>query len=183
MVGWIVGGAVVLLLIVFIIVTYNSLVKKRNSCEEAFATMDVYLKQRWDYVPNLVETVKGYMKHESELLHSLTNLRIGSYDKMTTSEKIEANKQISQGLGKILAVAEAYPDLKASANFKDLNDKLENMESHIANSRKYYNASVLEYNNTVQVFPKVIIAKMFGFNKMQMFEIASEERDNVKVKF
>ena len=176
-------AVVIVVLVVYIISAYNSLVKKRNSCEEAFATMDVYLKQRWDTVPNFVEIVKGYAKHEAETLNNIVSLRTRSYDSMSTNEKIEANKQLSQGLGKLFAVAEAYPDLKASANYQDLSNKLETVETHIANARKYYNASVRELNNAVEVFPKVIIAKMFGFTKMQMFEIDAKERQNVEVKF
>ena len=181
--GWIIIGVVVVAIIGFFIGNYNKLVKKKNECEEAFATMDVYLKQRWDAVPNFVEIVKGYAKHEAETLNSIISLRTSSYNKLSTNEKIEANKQLSQGLGKLLAVAEAYPDLKSSANFQDLSAKLENIETNIANARKYYNASVKEYNNAVLIFPSSIIAKMFKFSKMEMFEIASQERENVKVKF
>ena len=183
-IGWIgIGVAVVASIVGFFIAKYNSLVKKKNECEEAFATMDVYLKQRWDSVPNFVEIVKGYAKHEVEALKEITSLRTNSYGSMSTSEKIEANKQLSQGLGKLLAVAEAYPELKSNSNFQDLTQKLENVETHIANARKYYNAAVKEYNNAVQVFPGSIVAKWFKFEKMQMFDIEAQERENVKVKF
>lgn len=183
MIGWIIAGVVVVLIILYVISLYNSLVKKRNNVEEAFSTMDVYLKQRWDYVPNLVETVKGYAKHEADTLEKIISMRTGSYDSMSIDEKIEANKKLSQGIGKLFAVAEAYPDLKANSNFQDLSNKLETMENHIANSRKYYNGTVKEFNNMVQVFPNNIIAKCFKFNTMKMFEIEAEERANVKVKF
>ena len=183
MIGWIIAGVVVAVIVLYVIATYNSLVRKKNDCEEAFSTMDVYLKQRLDYVHNLVETVKGYAKHESETFEKIVSLRTNSYDSMSTNEKIEANKQLSQSLGKLLAVAEAYPELKSSENFKDLSDKLEGMETHIANARKFYNASVKELNNAIQVFPSSIIAKMFKFERMSMFDIAAEERENVKVKF
>ena len=174
---------VAVVLVVYVIALYNNLVKRRNECEEAFATMDVYLKQRWDAVPNFVETVKGVMKHEKDLLKDITELRTKSYDSMSTKEKIEANKQLSSGLSKLLAVSEAYPELRTNENFKDLNDKLENVETHIANARKFYNGTVRDYNIAIQVFPNFIIAKMFGFSKMQMFEIEAQERENVKVKF
>ena len=105
---------------IYLIVLYNALVKKRNIVDEAFSTMDVYLKQRWDAVPNLVETVKGYAKHEAGVLEGIVKLRTGvSYDNMSTNEKVEANKQLSQGLGKLFAVAEAYPELKSNSNFQD----------------------------------------------------------------
>ena len=183
MVIWIILAVVIGLIAVYCVTVYNVLVKKRNTCEEAFSTMDVYLKQRWDYVPNLVETVKGYMKHEAETLEKIISLRTNSYDSMSTEEKINANNELSRGLGRLLAVSEAYPDLKSSANFQDLSNKLEAMEGHIANSRKYYNGAVKSYNTTIQVFPNVIFAKMFGFKTMKMFEINAAERENVKVKF
>lgn len=179
----IVAIVLAVVVVLYVVGLYNKLVKKKNDCEEAFSTMDVYLKQRWDAVPNFVETVKGVMKHEKDILKDITELRTKSYDNMSTKEKIEANKQLSSGLGKLLAVAEAYPELKTNENFKDLNDKLEKVEDHIANARKYYNGSVRDFNNLVQVFPNFIFAKMFGFEKMQMFEIEAQERENVKVKF
>ena len=145
--------------------------------------MDVYLKKRWDAIPNFVEIVKGYAKHEAETLEKIIKLRAGSYDSMSTNEKIEANKELSRGLGKLLAVAEAYPDLKANSSYQDLSNKLSNMEDNIANARKYYNGAVKEFNNKIQIFPNVLFAGMFGFKKFSMFEIAQEERENVKVKF
>jgi len=151
--GWIIIGVIVVALIGYFIAKYNTLVRKKNECEEAFATMDVYLKQRWDVVPNFIEIVKGYAKHEAETLNNIVKLRTDSYESLSTNEKIEANKQLSQGLGKLLAVAEAYPDLKSSANFQDLSTKLETVETNIANARKYYNASVKEYNNAL--FPYI----------------------------
>lgn len=184
MIKWIILGAVLLVIIVYPISLYNSLVRKRNSVEEAFSTMDVYLKKRWESIPNLVETVKGYAKHEAGLLENIVKLRTGvTYDSMTTNEKIEANKQLSAGLGKLFAVAESYPDLKSNTNFQDLSDKITRVEDEIANARKYYNGTVREFNNKIQVFPNVIFAGMFGFKKFNMFEIDTAERQNVKVEF
>ena len=180
---WIIIGAIVLIIVVYLIGIYNSLVRQRNTVEEAFSTMDVYLKKRWDAIPNFVEIVKGYAKHEAETLEKIIKLRAGSYDSMSTNEKIEANKELSRGLGKLLAVAEAYPDLKANSSYQDLSNKLSNMEDNIANARKYYNGAVKEFNNKIQIFPNVLFAGMFGFKKFSMFEIAQEERENVKVKF
>ncbi len=182
-IAWVGIGVVVLVgIVAFFISRYNNLIKRENQCEEAFATMDVYLKQRWDSIPNFVEIVKGYAKHEVEALKEITTLRTNSYNSMSTNEKIEANKQLSQSLGRLLAVSEAYPELKSNSNFQDLTQKLENVETHIANARKYYNATVKEFNNAAQMFPGSLIAKMFKFEKKKMFEIEAQERENVKVK-
>jgi LemA protein len=184
MITWIIIGAIALLLVIYIVSVYNKFVKKRNKVEEAFSTMDVYMKKRWDMIPNLVETVKGYAKHEAKVLADVIALRGGaSYDSLSTNEKIEANKKLSEGIGRLFAVAEAYPDLKANANFQDLSDELTRCEDEIASSRKYYNGSVREFNDSVEVFPNVIFAKMFGFKKYKMFEIDAKERENVKVEF
>lgn len=180
---WIIVGAVLLLIVAWLIGLYNTLVRQRNAVEEAFSTMDVYLKQRWDAVPNFVEIVKGYAKHEAETLEKIIQIRSASYNSMSTNEKIEANKQLSQGLGKLLAVSEAYPDLKSNSNFQDLSNKLSGIEDSIAKARKYYNGSVKEFNNLIQVFPNNLVARLFGFTKFSMFEIAEQERENVKIKF
>lgn len=178
-------GVVIVLLLIFFIVSYNKLVKINNETNEAFSTMDVYLKKRWDMIPNLVETVKGYAKHEQETLTSVMELRngINSYEKLSPNEKIKANKEMSSALGKLLAVAEAYPELKANENFSKLQDSLEGIEDEISQSRKYYNAVVKNYNNTVQMFPSNIAAKIFGYKIREMFEVIVEERENVKVSF
>lgn len=175
--------AIVALFVIYIISTYNKFIKLRNKVEEAFATMDVYLKKRWDLIPNLVNTVKGYAKHESETLEKVIGLRAGSYDSMSDDEKIEANQQISSGIAKIMAVAEAYPDLKANENFMDLSNQLKSTEDEIANSRKYYNAVVRIFNNAIMVIPANIVAGIFNFKPKKMFETAAEERENVKVEF
>ena len=182
-IGWIIFGVIALIVVIYLISLYNSLVRQRNTVEEAFSTMDVYLKQRWDAVPNFVEIVKGYAKHEAETLEKIIQIRANSYDGMSTNEKIEANKQLSQGLGKLLAVSEAYPDLKSNSNFQDLSNKLSKIENDIANARKYYNGAVKSFNNKVLVFPNVLFAGMFGFKRFEMFEIVETERENVKVKF
>ncbi len=162
---------------------YNAMVKLRNLTQEGFSTMDVYLKKRWDLVPNLVETVKGYAKHEKETFDELTKLRAGSYNDMTPEQKIDVNQKLSQTLTKIIAVAENYPELKASANFTQLQGDLSSIEDDIANSRKYYNGTVRQYNNKIQVFPSNLIANIFGFKPAMMFEAAAAERENVKVQF
>ncbi len=179
---YIVLGIVVLILI-YVFVTYNSLIKLRNRVEEAFSTMDVYLKKRWDLIPNIVETVKGYAKHEKDTLNEIVELRNGAYEKMNTSDKVEVNNKLSQSITKLMALAEAYPDLKANENFKDLSNQLSRVEEDIANARKYYNGAVRIMNDKVQMFPSNLIASMLGFKKQPMFEANEVERENVKVEF
>lgn len=174
---------IVLIIIVYILETYNKLVKARNKKEEAFSTMDVYLKKRWDLIPNLVETVKGYSNFEKETLEKLTLLRTKTYDNLSDKEKLNINNEISNNLSKIFAVAENYPELKASQNFMDLSESLRKTEDEIANSRKYYNAVVKQLNDRVQMFPSNIVARMFGFKKQDMFIINQEEKENTKVEF
>ena len=174
---------IVVILLLLIFSTYNSLVKLNNRVEEAFSTMDVYLKKRWDLIPNIVETVKGYVKHEKETLEEIVNLRNNSYDKMNVNDKVDINNQLSQGMNKLMAIAEAYPDLKASENFKDLSNQLSIVENDIANARKYYNGTVRMFNNKVQMFPSNIVATIFGYKTKKMFEINENERENVKVEF
>ena len=173
--------AVILLIIVYSFSLYNSFVKLNNKVKEAFSTMDVYLKKRWDLIPNIVETVKGYAKHEKETLEEVINLRNSSYNKMSNEEKIKTNEQLSNGINKIMAIAESYPDLKASDNFKDLSKELTKVEEDIANSRKYYNGVIRIYNNKVQMFPSNIFAKLFGYKTMTMFEADATERENIKL--
>lgn len=174
-------SAVVVLLAIYIAVQYNGFVKLNNMVKEAFSTMDVYLKKRWDLIPNLVEVVKGYAKHESSVIEKVVKLRNLSYDKMSVVDKIDTNQQLTDGLSKIIAVAENYPNLKASQNFSDLSNQLSKIEDEIANSRKYYNAVVKNLNIKVEMFPSNIVAKMFNFKLSKMFETDASEKDNVKV--
>ena len=183
MIVGIIIGVIVIALIGYLISLYNSLVKMRNTVEEAFSTMDVYLKQRWDLVPNLVETVKGYAKHEKDTLTQVLAARAGAYTDMSTEEKIAANKKLTEGLGRLFAVAEAYPQLQANESFQNLQAELSRLETDIANSRKYYNGAVRHYNDKVQMFPNNIFAGMFKFTKKEMFEIEEKQRENVKVSF
>ena len=175
------GIAAVLLL--YIIRTYNSLVSARNTVKEAFASMDVYLKQRWDMIPNVVEIVKGYTKHEEGTFAHIVSLRNKAYSSMSMEEKVQTGNEISESLSRMLALSEAYPDLKASANFMDLSEKLAAVESSIASSRKYYNGAVKNYNNLCQRFPSNIIARIFGFEKYDSFNVREEERNNVQIRF
>lgn len=180
----IVVAVLVIIILIYIGVTYNNLVKLRNSVEEAFATMDVYLKKRWDLIPNIVASVKGYAKHEAQTLENVIAKRNAGYSNLSVSDKLAANSEISRSLAGINVVAEQYPDLKANANFMDLNAQLKATENDIANARKYYNAVVKGYNNKIMMFPSSIIAGLFRFEKKQMFAVEDEaQKEPVKVEF
>ena len=172
---------IIVLLIIYFLVTYNSLVKSNNIVKEAFSTMDVYLKKRWDLVPNLVEIVKIYAKYEKETFDTITSLRTNNYDNMSMNKKINVNEQLADGIYKIIAISENYPELKASENFLQLSRDLTKIEDEIANSRKYYNGAVRIFNNKVQMFPSNVIANIFGFKQAKMFEANADEKNNVKV--
>ena len=176
------ASGVLLVILAYIIVVYNAFIKWRNSVGEAFATMDVYLKKRFDLIPNLVEVVKGYARHESSVLESVVSIRSSSYDKMSPDDKIEANERLAAGISKLFALVENYPDLKASQSFLNLSAQLSRIEDEIAQSRKYYNAIVKNMNTLVEMFPSNIIAGIFGFKCSKMFEAQAEEKNNVKVK-
>lgn len=190
--GWALGliiAAAVLLLIAIIIIgwyisTHNKLIRMKNSVEEAFSTIDVYLKKRFDLIPNIVETVKGYAKHESETFQKITEARAKLGSATSPDEKIEADKQMTTAVRGLFAVAENYPELKANANFMDLQAQLKSMEGEIAQSRKYYNATVREFNIKIQSFPSSIVARKMKLENATLYEVEStEERQNVKVSF
>lgn len=171
------------LIIFYIITAYNKGITLRNYVREAFSTMDVYLKKRWDLIPNLVETVKGYAGHEQDILKKVTELRNQNYTGLSKDQKMDINEQLGIGLSKLIAVAENYPDLKANQNFAVLMQDLSAIEEDIANARKYYNGTVREFNNYTELFPTNIIASVFGFKAEKMFEISDNQRENVKVSF
>lgn len=180
---WIIIAIIIVLAIAFVGM-YNSFIKLKNSCEEAFSTMDVYMKKRFDLIPNLVETVKGYASHEKETLEKVMAARNGVQSAATVEEKMAQENVLTGTLKSLFAVAEAYPDLKANTNFLDLQNQLNLVEEDIANSRKYYNAVVKQFNTKCEMFPSNIIASMFHFERKPMFEVDSaEERKNVEVKF
>ena len=172
---------IIVLILIYFGITYNSLVKLSNAVKEAFSTMDVYLKKRWDLIPNIVETVKGYAKHEKSTLKEIIELRNSAYDNMTVNEKVDMNNKLSQEINRLMAISESYPDLKANENFKDLSKQLTKIEDDIANSRKYYNGTVRIFNNKVQMFPSNIVAKTLGYKEKKMFEVDEAERENIKV--
>ena len=182
---WIVLGIIVILVII-LAGSYNGLVQLRNRVKNAWAQIDVQLKRRFDLIPNLVETVKGYMTHEREALEAVTQARAGVAKAGTAgaAERGRAEGMLEQALGRLFAVAEAYPDLKANQNFLALQEELTSTENKISFARQYYNDSVLQYNNKTQMFPTNIIAGMFGFKQGEFFEVTeAEQREAPKVKF
>lgn len=166
-----------------LIIIYNTLIQAKMRVDEAFATMDVYLKKRFDLVPNLVESCKGYMKHESETLKNLVELRNSVLDCKNEKQKLKAEAELSNGISKIFALAENYPDLKANTNFISLNEQMAKTEEDIAQARKYYNAVVRIYNTKVCLFPTNIFAGMLGFSQREMFEISETERASIRISF
>ena len=177
-------AVIVGVIVVWMIAAYNGFVRANNNCEEAFATMDVYMKKRYDLIPNLVETVKGYAAHESNTLQKVVEARNMAQSASTVEERAQAENILSCTLKSLFAISEAYPDLKANQNFMDLQSQLQRIEDEIANSRKYYNAVVKIFNNKCQMFPSNIIANVFHYTRKPMFEVENEEeRRNVKVDF
>lgn len=177
-------AVLVVILLIWGVSTYNNFVGLRNKCEEAFSTMDVYLKKRYDLIPNLVETVKGYAKHEEETLDKVVRARNLAVGSKTNAEKLENEKQVQSLLGNVFAIAESYPDLKANTNFIDLQKQLQKMEEDIANARKYYNGVVRTYNTLTEKIPSNIIASVAKFEREPLFMVNDEtERENVKVQF
>jgi LemA protein len=171
------------LIAVYFIATYNGLIVLKNRIQEALSGIDVQLKRRSDLIPNLVETVKGYAKHEREVFENVTKARSKLMSAETLQEKADANNQLSATLKSLFAVAEAYPELKANTNFQDLQRQLEDTEDKVAYSRQFYNSNVLDFNNKVQIFPTNIIANMLGFKIFEFFQAKEEERKKVEVKF
>jgi len=183
MIVLIVVGVIVALLIMYVISTYNVLVKLRNRVKDQWAQIDVLLKRRADLIPNLVETVKGYAKHESETFEAVVAARNNFSNAKTVEEEIKADGELSRALGRLLAVAEAYPELKANTNFIDLQNNLRDSEDKIQYSRQFYNDAVLKYKDKLEVFPSNIIANMFGFKPEAFFQIDEASREVPKVQF
>lgn len=179
----IVVGVIVLLLLFFVIGTYNSLIQLRNRVSDQWSQIDVQLKRRADLVPNLVETVKGYAAHEKDTLDAVIEAR-NSFKSATTPEaEMKASGELTQALGRIFALAEAYPDLKANQNFLQLQGDLSGIEEKIAYARQFYNDSVLTYKNKLEMFPTNIIAGMFNFEPKAFFETNEQDREAPKVSF
>ena len=179
--------AIVAIMTLWIIYAFNRLVSLRARIDEAFSDIDVQLKRRHDLIPNLVETVKGYMAHEKDVFEKVTQARaaaMGVASNATAQEKIQKENALSNTLKTLFAVAENYPDLKANANFLDLQRELADAENKIQAARRFYNGNVMDYNVMVDTFPSHLIASSFGFNKREFFEVTNEnEREPVQVKF
>ena len=175
---------VVLLLVFWLVALYNRLVRTRNRVDNAWAQIEVQLKRRHDLIPNLVETVKGYAAHERGTFEAVTRARTAAQQAQGPAEAAQAEGILSQALGRLFAVAEAYPDLKANQNFLDLQNQLSDTENKIAVSRQVYNDTVLTYNNAIQTFPAVMIANSFGFTQREFFEIETPaDREVPQVSF
>lgn len=164
-------------IILFILITYNKLIKLKNSIKQSESGIDVYLNQRFDLIPNLVECVKEYAKHEKELLENLTEMRAG----YLRNKNIKDAEKLNNGINNIIAVAENYPDLKASEQFLNLQNNLIKMESQLQAARRIYNNDITKYNIAIESIPTNIIAKLFGFNKMDLFQIEEYKRQNIDI--
>ncbi len=174
---------IVALIVVYVISVYNGLVSLRNKVKDQYSQIDVELKRRFDLVPNLVETVKGYTKHEKSTLEDVVKARNSYVSASNMSDQLKADGELTNAISKLFALSESYPDLKANENFNKLQDELSSIEQKIVYARQFYNDSVMNLNNKIERFPSNIIANMFNFKKQDFFEASSEERQNVKVKF
>lgn len=172
-----------ILIVLWAVVAYNGLISLRARVDNAWAQIDVQLKRRFDLIPNLVNTVKGYAQHERETLEKVTEARTKYMSAQTPDEKMEANNQLAGVLGRLFAVAESYPDLKANASFLDLQNQLKETEDKIGFSRQFYNDTAMKYNVDIARVPTSIIASIFGFKGRPYFEAEGESRERVEVKF
>ncbi|MCX7589844.1 MAG: LemA family protein [bacterium] len=175
---------VLVLFILWLIITYNSLIRSKNRVKEAFSDIDVQLKRRFDLIPNLVEAVKGYMQHEKTVLENITAARSAIINAGSDiHKKVEAENMLSGALKTLFAVAENYPQLKASENFLKLQDELSDTENKIQAARRFYNVNVRDFNTLIQTFPTNLIANIMNFEPFEFFEAESEEKENIKVSF
>jgi len=180
---WIILIIVVVLILLWVMGTYNSLVSLRNRVKDSWSQIDVQLKRRFDLIPNLVETVKGYTKHESETLENVIKARNTYMSATLPEDQMKADGELTKAISKLFALSESYPDLKANTNFVDLQEQLKETENKIAMSRQFYNDVVLQYNNKIEMVPSNIVASIFKFQKQAFFEAGETERENVQVKF
>lgn len=180
---WMILIIVLVLIVLWAISVYNSLIALRNRVKDQWAQIDVQLKRRFDLIPNLVETVKGYTKHESETLEAVIKARNTYVSATVPEEQMKADGELTKAISKLFALTESYPDLKANTNFQALQQELTETESKIAAARQFYNDTVMVYNNKVSMVPSNIIAGLFKFNKETFFEANETERQNVQVKF
>lgn len=181
--GLIILLVVLCIILIFFIITYNTLVQLRNRVKDQWSQIDIQLKRRFDLIPNLMETVKGYMKHEKETLEGVVNARNAYASANTPEEAMKADGELTKAVSKLFALAEAYPDLKANDSFNNLQSELSATENKISSARQFYSDTVLNYNNKIQMFPSNIVALIFGFKAEKYFEANDTERENVKVQF
>lgn len=174
---------IIAVILIALVGAYNSLVVLRNKVRDQWAQIDVLLKRRSDLIPNLVETVKGYASHESETLEAVIAARNKMVVAPSKDEEMKASGELSNALGRLFAVAESYPDLKANTNFMDLQNNLKDTEDKISYARQFYNDAVLKYQNKIEMFPTSIVASMFGFKPEKFFEATNEEKETPKVDF
>ena len=175
--------AIIVVIILWVIATYNSLISLKNRVKDAWSQIDVQLKRRFDLIPNLVETIKGYTKHESETLENVVKARNTYLSATLPEDQMKADGELTQAINKLFALTESYPDLKANTNFTDLQEQLKETENKIAMSRQFYNDIVMQYNNKVEMVPSNIVASIFKFQKQAFFEAVESDRENVIVKF
>ncbi len=175
--------AAIVVVVLWIVGIYNGLITLKNRVDEAWSDIDVQLKRRYDLIPNLVETVKGYATHEKTLFEKVTEARAKAINAGTVAEKGQAENMLTGALKSVFAVAENYPELKASQNFLELQRELTDTEDKIQASRRFYNGNVRDFNIKIEVFPETIIAKQLGFTKREFFEIEQKEKEPVAVKF
>jgi len=180
---YVIVGIIVLVIALWIIITYNKLVELRNKVKDQWSQVDVQLKKRFDLIPNIVETVKGYAKHEEDTLLAVIEARNSALNSKTPQEEMNADKELTSKLTKIMILSESYPELKADTNFKNLQENLSDVEEKIAYARQFYNDSVLKYKNAIEKFPTLLIARMLGFKQEQFFEVSKTEKENIKIKF
>ena len=184
--GYIILGIiifVIILLVSWIIKTYNNLVQLRNKVKDQWSQVDVQLKRRFDLIPNIVETVKGYAKHEKDTLTAVIEARNIAVSATNPADEMNADNKLSGALSRLFALTEAYPELKADKNFQDLQENLKDVEDKIAFARQFYNDTVLKYKNAIEMFPANLIAGLLGFKQEQFFQATEEEKENVKVQF
>jgi len=180
---WIISLVILFLILVYVISVYNKLISLRNRVKDQWAQIDVQLKRRFDLIPNIVSTVKGYAKHEKETLENVIQARNTFLSATSKEEEIKADNELTGAISKLFALTENYPELKANENFLNLQDNLNETENKIAAARQFYNDIVLKYNNVIEMFPSNIIAGLFRFKSEPFFEVEQKERENVKVEF
>jgi len=181
--AWLIPLIILVLIVIIFIAYYNKFVVKGNRIDNSLAQIDVQLKRRADLIPNLIETVKGYAKHEKGIMTEVTNARKALLAAKDLPKRLKANNQLESALKSIFAIAENYPQLRANENFKQLQEELSATEDKIAYSRQYYNDTILDFNNSIKVFPGKVFASIFSVKERKFIEITSKEREPVKVKF